>query len=169
MKKFVLLFALLGVVSFSVNAQSCSHAAKAKAGTAKVAEDGAASAEVAAKMAALDENVEQRVCSTSGSVSYVRKNVCAASGKVSYSKVEYCTKSNKFVNVSPSAAGAGETTAKNVVNMTGSTKAKAGCSKSAAAKAGCCSKSAAKASCSKSAKSAKVGEAAPSKLVKNEK
>lgn len=53
-------------------------------------------------LAASDETVERRECSTSGKVSYFQKSVCSTSGKVSTSEVKYCETSKKFVNVAPS-------------------------------------------------------------------
>ncbi|MEL6635735.1 MAG: hypothetical protein AAFW73_08575 [Bacteroidota bacterium] len=144
MKKIVLLFALLGVVSLTANAQ-CPYSAKAS--TAKVA-DADNATEAAAHLAAMDENIEKRVCSTSGNVSYVRKSVCTQSGKVSYANVEYCTKSQKFVNVSPS--GGADVQAKTV---------------SGTAKGKSCAKSCAK-SCTKSAKANTT--TGTTQLVKNE-
>ncbi len=150
MKKLVLLFALLGVVSFTVNAQSCPYSAKA--GTAKVV-DADNTHEAATKLASMDENIEQRVCSKSGTVSFVRKSVCSQSGKVSYANVEYCSKSQKFVNVSPKT-GAGDMKAKTV---------------SGTAKGKSCAKSCAK-TCSKGKAASKASSTSTSttKLVKNE-
>lgn len=191
MKKIVLLFALLGVVSLTVNAQSCPYSKNAaKTAVSAVSVDDAAAADV---------NIQKRVCQKSGTVSYMRKDVCQKSGKVSFAEVEYCTKSGKFVNVSPkdglgdgatmsakTVAGEGSTTAKKA-GCTAAQKAacaskKASCSKkggasSAAvstsvsgsgatpAKKACCASK--KASCSKSAKvSNSTTEAAPAKLIK---
>ena len=48
MKKIVLLFALLGVVSLTVNAQSCPYSAKKAEGTKVVSETQDAAAQLAA-------------------------------------------------------------------------------------------------------------------------
>ncbi len=106
MKKFFLLFAVLGLFTFSANAQkkACSMANKAscaktctKSKTASVAAN-----TPAAILAAQDDSIEKRVCSKSGAVSYVKKNVCSHSGNVSFTDVEYSTETKKFINVSPS-------------------------------------------------------------------
>lgn len=187
MKKIVLLFALLGVISLNVNAQSCPYSAKAKG------EKVAASAVTVDAALAAETNVQKRVCAKSGSVSYVRKDVCQKSGKVSYADVEFCSKSGKFVNVSPSgnaevmsaktvsggattakkgccagkkaascsskAAGAGASNGVKVKTVSGSTTAKKAC---------CAGKKAS--SCSKSAKASSTEMApAKTKLVKAEK
>jgi len=99
MKKLFVLFAFMGLVAFTANAQSCGSkkATSAKSETACCAKTAAA----AAKLASMDESIESKTCAKSGKVSYTKKEVCAKSGKVSYTDVEYCTKSGKFVNMSP--------------------------------------------------------------------
>ena len=115
MKKLFLLMAFVGACCFTMEAQkSCSKATAAKG-------EKVCAVTAAAKAAILDTSIEKRVCSKSGSVSYVRKNVCSASGKVSFTDVEYCTKSSKFVNMSPSATA-----------TKSCSKSKAACTKKAA-------------------------------------
>lgn len=188
MKKLVLLFALLGVISLNVNAQSCPYANKANS------EKVAANLVSADEAAAVDANIQKRVCQKSGTVSYVRKNVCSTSGKVSYADVEYCTKSGKFVNVSPKDADGMGMSAQTVATGSGNgatvkkgccaSGAKASCSKSAAkgagasasattvsgsgsttAKKACCAKGK---SCTKAAKASNTMAPAKTKLVKGE-
>lgn len=53
---------------------------------------------VAAKKAAAESGIIQKVSPVSGQVSYYRKDVCQKSGKVSLTEVQYCTKSSKFIN-----------------------------------------------------------------------
>lgn len=96
MKKLFLLFAFVGAVALcNVQAQQC-HTSMANTGNhaccAKTA---------AAKAAALDNTIEQRVNAETGDVSYVRKVSYAGTDKVTYTDVEYCTKAGKFINVSP--------------------------------------------------------------------
>jgi len=99
MKKFLLFFAVFGLLSLTnATAQKTCTAAKS-AKNEKVCTKTAA-----AKLASMDASIEKRVCEKSGSVSYVRKNVCSASGNVSFKNVEYCSKSGQFVNISPSKA-----------------------------------------------------------------
>ena len=170
MKKLFFLFAFLGLVSLSANAQKCSSAKSAKATCMK-------SSKAAATAASLDEAIESRTCAKSGSVSYVKKVVNSETGAVSYQDVEFCTKSKKFVNVSPvanekkmctkgakasmTAKGGKACCAKGAKASTVSMDGKASCSKGA--KAACCAKGAKKAKASASTSSdAKV------KMVKNE-
>ena len=102
MKKIFVLFTFLSLASFAVNAQTCPHAKKSTStASTEVSSD---YAKTVAAAAAMDENIEQKVCAKSGKVSYERKSVCASSGKVSYTAVEYDAATKKFVNVSPSAA-----------------------------------------------------------------
>lgn len=153
MKKLFVLFAFLGLVSFSANAQKCNPAA-CKKGTKMTSVDAKETNEAAVKLASLDESIETRTCATSGKVSFVRKDVCAASGKVSYTDVEYCTKSAKFVNVSPSAkasctkkaaASCGAAKGASAKQVSAEGTAKKGCCGGANAAAGaCCAKKGAK-------------------------
>ncbi len=123
MKKLILFCAFFSFVAFSVNAQkACPYSKKTADSTEKVC-----SKTAAAKLAATDESITEKVCATSGNVSYVKKSVCAKSGNVSYQEVKYCSKSSAFVNVSPSAEMAAKKTSC-------SKKDKAACAKSCAAK-----------------------------------
>ena len=97
MKPLLLLFSLIFFVGISSNAQNCPYS---KSTNAKV-DKSHCTASAAAKMAALDENIESRTCSQTGKVSYVRKSVCPQSGKQTFTDVEYCSKTAKFINVSP--------------------------------------------------------------------
>ena len=103
MKQFFVLFALVGFFAFGANAQTCTKSkascSKSKAKTTAVQSTNAA----ADKAAMLDDSIEKKVCSKSGTVSYVKNSTCATSGKTTATAVEYCSKSGKFVNVSPSA------------------------------------------------------------------
>lgn len=147
MKKFFLLFAVLGLFTFTANAQkpACSMAKKATCTKSAKMAQGAEMNDAVAVLAAQDDSIERRQCAKSGAVSYVKKNTCAVSGTVSYAEVKYCEKSKAFVNVSPSDM-------KGEAAPAALQTAKPSCSKSKAA----CSKS--KASCTKSAKAAKVSK-----------
>lgn len=130
MKKVILFFALFAFVGLSTAQAQCTGKkmtdAKEKVCCTKTA---------AAKAAALDTEVEERVDASTGTVQYVRKSVCPQSGKVSYTEVSYCAESGKFINMAPTK--------------------KASCSSKAGAKKGCCSKKGAKASkgcCAKKSK-----------------
>jgi len=167
MKKLFVLFAFLGLVSFSATAQKCNPAACKKAHkTTAVDANQTDAMSAAVKLASLDETIETKTCATSGKVSFTRKNVCATSGKVSYTDVEYCSKSAKFVNVSPSAkascskskascSAAKGASAKQVSNS--ATTKKACC---AGASAACCAGKT-KVSCSKKAATDVKVEAKP--------
>lgn len=111
MRNLIFIFAFILSVG-AINAQkACTKSeakACAKAGvTCIIMEEGSetsvASALAAADLAAsTDENIEKRVCSKSGSISFFKSSTCAESGKVSKEEVLYDVKSSSFVNVSPS-------------------------------------------------------------------
>ncbi len=172
MKKFFLLFALMGLVSVGVNAQTCTKSKTACTKSAKtVKADKASNAYLVAASAAAkhDESVEERVCAKSGSVSFVRKSVCSTSGKVSYQDVEYCTKSKKFVNMSPSEGKKASCT-KSAKSCTkeakGASATKVSNKTASANKKSCSSK---KTACCAKKKATGTTSAANAKLVKNEK
>jgi len=152
MKKFFLLFAVLGLFTFSANAQKKACSMTKKACSMKKAASVDANSP-AAVLAAQSDNIETRVCSKSGSVSYVQKNVCATSGNVSFTDVKYCSTAKKFVNVSPSdmeTEGAVKAVKTTTTKKAACTKSKAACTKSAAVKATKVSKvTAAKKACTK--------------------
>lgn len=112
MKKLNLLILFLGLGLTSLVAQEakkadCSSEKKscaktcAKVKAASVDSDGTAVLSMAESIAEQDENIEKRVCSKSGSISYYEKNTCEKSGKVTYNQVEFDQESSSFVNVSP--------------------------------------------------------------------
>jgi len=182
MKKFFLLFAVMGLFTFTATAQKKACSMAKKATCTKSSKTVSVDANnPAAVLAAQDDSIEERVCAKSGSVSYVQKNVCAKSGNVSFTNVEYNATTKKFVNVSPSdmeaeaAPKATKTSAKPACS-----KSKASCTKSAVkatkvskvttAKKACaktCSKKTA--ACASKGKSKVVSTtSANAKLVKNE-
>lgn len=140
MKKLFFVFAFLGCLGLvNVNAQgTCPYSKKAsettdvskKKACSKTAK-ATCSKTAAAKLASMDDSIEQKVCAKSGNVSYYQTSTCAKSGKVSTNEVKYCSDSQKFVNVAPGSKAMG---------VSGSNKpacskaAKASCSKSAGAK-----------------------------------
>ncbi|MDX1941854.1 MAG: hypothetical protein SFU99_14935 [Saprospiraceae bacterium] len=80
MKRFLLLLAVLGAVSIvDVQAQGCAKS-------------------TAAKAAALDASIVQKVNHTTGETDYFKKSVSPHTGKVSYTEVEYCTRTGQFVS-----------------------------------------------------------------------
>ncbi len=98
MKKVFLLFSFLGLFAFVSNAQVCPHANKAKAanhGQCPFAKTSAA------KVAALDYNIQEKICSKTGEICYVKREVNCKTGKVSFTNVEYSAETGKFINVSP--------------------------------------------------------------------
>lgn len=54
----------------------------------------------AAKAAALDDQILERIHSESGKISYARRTSCPVTGKTSFTNVEYCLRSQKFINAS---------------------------------------------------------------------
>jgi len=158
MKKLFVLFAFLGLVTFSANAQkTCNPAACKKAHKTTAVDAKATNTADLVKFASLDETVETRTCAKSGKVSFVRKNVCAKSGSVSYSDVEYCSKSAKFVDVSPSAKASWSKSAKASCSAKKGASAKQ-VSNAAGAKKACCASKAK--SCGSKAKADVKSEAA---------
>ena len=137
MRRFLLLFALIGFVAIgntSAQKKACTYAKKSVEASATDAEA------FAAKAASLDETVERKVCEKSGKVSYFQSATCEKSGATKVSQVQWCTNSNKFVNMSPS----GEAKKSCAAKCAKGAKGKAGCSKgtkatSVSAKKGCCS------------------------------
>jgi hypothetical protein len=140
MKKLFFLFAFLGLIAFTADAQTKACCAGKKASAEKVSCTSSADAE---KAATEDASIVKQVSNT-GEVSFVRKEVCPQSGKVSYTSVEYCTKSGKFVNVSPSEAASCTKDAK--ATKVSSTSKKACCADGAKAGKACCKDKAEKAS-----------------------
>jgi hypothetical protein len=133
MKKLFFLFAFMGLLAFTADAQKKACCA-AKTSGEKTSMTSASAADVE-KAAAADASIVKQV-SDKGDVSYARKEVCATSGKVSFTSVEYCSKDGKFVNVSPSEKAACCAKGASATKVSSSEK-KAGC---ASEKAGCCAK-----------------------------
>ncbi len=155
MKKLFLFLAFFGCIAFSANAQKACCASKT--GAKVCSKTAAANAETAAKFASLDESIESKVCSTSGSVSYVKNYVCSESGKMTSTPVEFDASTQKFVNVSPQNAeqGVGGQNAEEVktVKAVKAVKAvKTAKTVKTTAKKACCASKAGKSSCSKEAK-----------------
>ena len=96
MKKFLLLFALVGFASFAVQAQTCCSKS-AKGATSEAS----CSSSAAAKAASLDDSIEKRVDNNTGKVTYVRRSVDASTGQATYIPVEYSAETKQFVNESP--------------------------------------------------------------------
>ena len=100
MKKLTLLFAFALALGISgTYAQSCAKTCTKKAEKQASSID-AETAEAAAKLASLDESIDQKVCPVSGKVSYVR-TVKNDEGATSFVDVEYDAAKSQFVNVSP--------------------------------------------------------------------
>ncbi len=155
MKKLTLLFVLiLGFGLTSVQAQShCDKMSKAQCDkhsqadcdkqaskschmgdNAKQADAGTADA--AAKLASLDENIESKVCEMSGKVSYTRKAV-GTDGEVKYQTVSYSASTNEFVGNSEGGkklscgSGSGSATSANAGKASGKSSGSSCCSKKA--------------------------------------
>ena len=110
MKKMFLFGCLFLGLGLSANAQEakkeCSKpCSKTCTKTASASTDADVQTKVASVVMTADqaaeanENIEKRVCSTSGTVSYYEKSTCPVTSKVSWNEVEYCNKSNKFTRV----------------------------------------------------------------------
>ena len=100
MKKFLFAFALLGLTSFAVQAQTCCSKAGKNASNAK-SEASCHESDAASTAASLDDSIEKRVDGTTGKVTFVRRSVDANSGQATYIPVEYNTETKRFVNQSP--------------------------------------------------------------------
>jgi hypothetical protein len=158
MKKFTLLFALvLGFGLTSLQAQShcdkkaqahCdkqgqAHCDKQASKSCQMKSDKAAlnseTAEAAAKLASLDENIESKVCEMSGKVSYSRKSV-GDDGEVKYQTVSYSASANEFVAVSKEGkkmscgSGSGSAASANAGKASGKASGSSCCSKKAGKK-----------------------------------
>lgn len=149
MKKLFLFLAFFGCIAFSANAQKAACCSKKTASTCS--KTSAANAEAAAKLASMDDMIEKKVCSTSGSVSYVKNYVCSESGKMTSTPVEYDAATQKFVNVSPKNAeqGVGGQNAKEVKTVKAVKAVKTAKSVKTTKKKACCASKAGKSSCSK--------------------
>jgi hypothetical protein len=142
MKKILLAFALISFAAFTAEAQTC--CSKGKSASADKTEASCTSS-AAAKAAAIDENIEERVDAQTGKATYVRRTVDAATGEAAYTPVEYCSDSKRFINQSPQKEGKASC---HDGEKAGKTSSAEGCcsSKEGAAKktssssASCCSK-----------------------------
>ena len=151
MKKLFLFLAFFGCIAFSANAQKAACCSKKAAATCS--KTAAADSKVAAKFASLDESIESKVCSTSGTVSYVKNYVCSESGKMTSTPVEFDAATQKFVNVSPQNAEQGVGGQNAEVKTVKAVKAvKTAKTVKTTAKKSCCASKAGKSSCSKEAK-----------------
>ena len=141
MKKILLVFALIGFAAFAAEAQSC--CSKGKSASADKTEASCTSS-AAAKAAAIDENIEERVDAQTGKATYVRRTVDAASGEASYTPVEYCSESKRFINQAPqkeakASCHDGEKAGK-TSSAAGCCSSKEGAAKKTSSSASCCSK-----------------------------
>ncbi len=84
-KLFILSLFVFGLAAVNVNAQT-----EVKVSTEKAAD-------MAAKVAAADENIVAKVCQHSGTTSYYQKSVCEKSGAVKMTKVIFDAESGAFV------------------------------------------------------------------------
>ena len=107
-------------------------------------------------LAAKSPNIEKKVCSKSGKVSFLQKNVCSKSGSVSYEDVQYDAKSQSFVGSAMVEMIEGDATIQSLEGA--ATDAKPACTKGAKA---CCKKGEKNpASCCKGDKSKKCSKSA---------
>lgn len=108
MKKFTLLMAFFMVAGLAgIQAQAAKKdCAKACAKTCSKSKEGTASttADAAALLASQDESIEQKVCETSGKVSYI-KTVENSEGVASTVNVKYDASIKQFVNMAPTEKG----------------------------------------------------------------
>ena len=101
MKHLFLLFSILLVGSFSLNAQTCNKSASAGKAccaskkTASVTTSGTDTKvasvvmEADAALEASNGNISKRTCEMSGTTSYFEKSVCSTSGKISWDEVKF--------------------------------------------------------------------------------
>jgi len=104
MKHLFLLFSILLVGSFSLNAQTCNKSASAGKAccaskkTASVTTSGTDTKvasvvmEADAALEASNGNISKRTCEMSGTTAYFEKSVCSTSGKVSWDEVKFGAK-----------------------------------------------------------------------------
>ncbi len=149
MKKLFFLFAFMGLVVFTADAQKKACCAAKAAG--EKTSCSSASMTDADKAAAGDASIVKQVSNT-GEVSFSRKDVCPTTGKVSFTSVEYCTKSGKFINVSPSEKAACTKSAS--ATKVSSTEKKACCA--GGGQKACCAKKGEKASTTSTESEGKV-------------
>ncbi len=139
---FSILFVAATFISNNAYAQCCKS--KSTAGTSCSKDKASSTASVAKSEAMLvamkDQNVVEKVCATSGTVSYQISKVDLASGEASISEVAFDENLAKFVNVSPT---------------------KSCMAKDAAEAKSCAGKSEGKACCKAKASSASTTEVAP--------
>ena len=149
MKKMFLFGCLFLGLGLSANAQEakkeCSKpCAKTCTKTAAATTEADVQTKVASVVMTADqaaeanENIEKRVCSASGTVSYYEKSTCPVTSKVSWNEVEYCSKSNKFTRVASASVEREAAPADIKVNgmeKADATPAKKACKKG---KEGCC-------------------------------
>ena len=153
MKKLALLFTLiLGFGLTSVQAQShcdkkTSKSCEKACESAKQADAG--SADAAAKLASLDENIESKECEKSGMVCYTRK-IVGDDGEVKTQAVSYSASTNEFVAMSDDGKSGGDKKSCSAHGAGSGESASANAGKASAKDSGasCCSK--------KSGKSAKT-------------
>lgn len=140
MKKIIFLFSFVLLSGLTLSAQCTKTASSGEKACCASKKGGkVASASVlseAEQVAAQNENIQKRVCETSGKVTYYEKSVCDHSGSVSWNEVEYNKEAKKFTRV---ASASMERDAK-----TGEAKT--------VAPAACCKKEAGKACCKKGEK-----------------
>lgn len=157
MKKilFVCTLVFMSGMAFGQTKKACCKGKKACTKTASaqvqsldgttVVASALAEAELAAEQ---NENIEKRVCSQSGKVSFHEKSVCSQSGKVSYSAVNFDGASKTFVKAASMEAGT-QPMIKSLDEAPTPVSAKTSCTK--AEKAACAKKctKAEKAACAK--------------------
>lgn len=106
MKKLITLVCLLGVFSLNTATAQCAKSAEAKASCCKSKAKGTASVETSEAMlvAMKEQNVEEKVCETSGTKSFFIKKVNLETSEASIQEVAFDEKMGKFINISPSKA-----------------------------------------------------------------
>jgi len=148
MKHLFLLFSILLVGSFSLNAQTCNKSASAGKAccaskkTASVTTSGTDTKvasvvmEADAALEASNGNISKRTCEMSGTTAYFEKSVCSTSGKVSWDEVKFDAETKTFTKVASASMEKDENGAK--------VETKACCAGKSSGK-GCCKKDGAKA------------------------
>jgi hypothetical protein len=117
MKKFMfsgLLTLALGMMSFTVSAQCCKKSSAEKAACSSAGKTVQTEKSEAMLVAMQDQNVEEKLCSTSGTASYYIKVDNVEAGPAQ--EVAFDAKIGRFVNASPKKACCSKDEAKSCAN-----------------------------------------------------
>jgi|GEM_PF-3090168 len=141
MKKLLLIAVLF--CSYGVGnaiAQGCAGHAKAQAEKKECTSQSLTDVQKvqAIQVAAQLDNIEAKVCETSGNVSFAKISKCEASGKETSTSVNFDPETKKFINVSPSEVQQTKEVKRNCRGQNSTSSARSSCAGQNKARA-CCS------------------------------